>query len=148
MTALIEIKEQELSEIDLESQHEMDPCLKNGVFRRYHVTNNPVNYIDPSGLESIIGPFFPPGGPEQGCGPWGIHIPDVYGFKDCCIDHDRGYKNCDGKGKTDCRFCKCLMNTCEEQPFYMRPSCFQQALFYCGAVSSPLGYLAYPPSCY
>lgn len=51
MTALMEIEEQELSEIDLGSQYEMNPCSENGVFRRYHVKNDPVNWIDPFGLK-------------------------------------------------------------------------------------------------
>ena len=50
MTAVLDIKEQDLPEFDLESQYETNPRLKSGVFRRYHVMNNPVNFIDPSGL--------------------------------------------------------------------------------------------------
>jgi len=50
MIAELEYREQTLMDFDLGMLGGVKLDYENGVFRRYHVNNNPLNYTDPFGL--------------------------------------------------------------------------------------------------
>jgi hypothetical protein len=86
-----------------------------------------------------------------GCGPFGMDIPDEFGFNEpCCSDHDDCYKKCGPKGNCDVDFCSCLMNKCKNyNPKQGQPpqiDCYTRACGYCGAVSI-FGHIAWFPAC-
>jgi hypothetical protein len=52
MNAVLEYKDEFFLNSDFEITIDVSRDSNNGVFRRYHVDNNPVNWIDPFGLFS------------------------------------------------------------------------------------------------
>lgn len=54
MGTFFELEEEKTTEPGFEFLIDVSLDSNNGVFRRYHVGNNPVNWIDPLGLEQTI----------------------------------------------------------------------------------------------
>jgi len=108
-----------------------DPIgLKNGMNHLYvYVQNNPINWIDPFGLD---------------CGPGQVGdfiFPDFW-FKKACREHDVCYRDCCAK-KEDCddEFCKKLNDRCRQMKLWnpLRYTCFAAAQSYCNAPKTPIG---------
>lgn len=97
-----------------------------------YVENNPVNFVDPTGL--------------AGCGPFGMSIPDKWGFSTCCDKHDDCYDKCEGRDKCDNDFCSCMANKCNSLPPNDREVCNAHASKYCSAVKKG-GCVSYFPTC-
>ncbi len=69
-----------------------------------------------------------------GCGPFGTHLADPFGFEECCNAHDGCYNRCDPKANCDGDFCACLKRKCKEGDKRFSTTCTTELVTYCGAV--------------
>ena len=109
---------------------ESDPIgLDGGVNTFAYVTNHPLRYYDPLGLEGCGSGFFDPIIPNN---PFG------FPFKGCCDVHDNCYDDCQNKPtkqQCDSTFCSCLSGKCGKYSAAVKWTCEKSAIQYCDKAS-------------